>query len=519
VVSGSTKTNTVKRHQATKSLNGPAETGLTTNYLNYLLSVSKAHGINFSSAVLQCTNNNNFNIINTKNKRGRKCYICSSKNHLSNECPLKRTRNVINKDGLSKYQSIIKGHYINEMMRDVMPYTFKFDKSEFSQYGEVSKEIALQKIKDKHYKAYKLSLNNKIKMIMKDLRHKYNMPRKYNGKMFNYIKSLVKNFTNRKIRNSIKYDTIVEVEHEERREVKRLAKKNKNKRSHARRRYNKLINEIITNQAAKFLDDKFESIKQAANDLDKEKVAELKSEIEACKDLTTFEKNAITKVEQRINQSSVVRKVIKGKVYYEEKKAKKKKATNVALKSTIKTDSHNSNPSEFKELHSQEYQLLISKKILDMTPEECESILKIKNEVDESCDLNAKMRFKMVEDRYSFFVHINYYKVKEVAQAKDEAIKKDKEFKHFAKQLILENTETHLANICLAKRIYPDNRQYQIEYLEVLDKVAADMLVKGDIEESFEQATKKQEQSPADEYYYNSDGECCYYDQQDNYDD
>jgi hypothetical protein len=405
------------------------------------------------------------------------------------------------------------------MMRDVMPYTFKLRKGELMNYSEYSKDEALERIKAKHYKAYKQGLNNKIKLIMNDLRHKYNMPKKYNGKMFNYIKLLVKNFTNRKIRNSIKYDTVVEVEQEERREVKRLAKKNRNKRSHARRRYNKLINDVFTSQAAKFLDEKFESIEQAANDLNKEKVAKLKSEIEACKNLTTFERSIINKAEDKVNNSSVIKRNINGKIVVEEKKTKKKKkATNVALKSTIKPNLPQSNNK-----HSDEFNMLLTKKILDMTPEECESILKIKNEVEESFDDNAKMRFKMVEERYSFFVRCNYYKVKEAKKAKDEQIKKDKEFKQLAKELILENTETHEANIKLAKMLYPNNPQYQMEYLEVHDKVAADMLAKRNVEECFSQATnsktQEREQSPDDAYYYNSDGECCYYDQQDENDD
>jgi predicted transcriptional regulator len=276
---------------------------------------------------------------------------------------------------------------------------------------------------------------------------------------------------------------------------------------------------VFTSQAAKFLDEKFESIEQAANDLNKEKVAKLKSEIEACKNLTTFERSIINKAEDKVNNSSVIKRNINGKIVVEEKKTKKKKkATNVALKSTIKPDLPQSNNK-----HSDEFNMLLTKKILDMTPEECESILKIKNEVEESFDDNAKMRFKMVEERYSFFVRCNYYKVKEAKKAKDEQIKKDKEFKQLAKELILENTETHEANITLAKMLYPNNPQYQMEYLEVHDKVAADMLAKRNVEECFSQATnsktQEREQSPDDAYYYNSDGECCYYDQQDENDD
>lgn len=519
MVSELSRQKTVATQCANRTIYGAAKTAISTNYLNYLLSVSR---LTNNGQICAENSNNNTNINLTKNKKGRKCYICSSKNHLSNECPVKPRKPKIEVDAIEKYKSIIKGKYINELMRDVTPYIFRLKAKDvvekLMEETELERSQAIQQVKDNHYKVYKQKVTKHLRNIMKELHHKYNMKSKYNGKIYNYLKGLVKNMTNRKIRNSIYNDKVVEVEIEERKEVKRRSKKNRNKRCHAKRRYNKIVNKIINQANDKFIQNRIDKIEKLTNDLKIEEAKIVKNELQACKNLTTFERKKIDDMlessEYRKQRQNIPNSNKKKKV---EKKTKKKSEfaeDNTVSKNKKKIASPIAQTTILNNKESKSMQMLKNKKILELTPEECEEILKIKDEVEKSNDDIIKMRYKMVEERYSFFVSIQYFKVKAVKEEKDKenkANKENKKFRRIAEDIIFENVHKPEDSIKLVETLFPNQYEHQLEYLEIHDKEAAQILV----EKAFGIEPQNHETSQDDEYYIDSDGEYHRYDEED----
>lgn len=517
MVSELSRQKTVATQCANRTIYGAAKTAITTNYLNYLLSVSRLTNNGQNCAGIQ--NNTNNNNILTKNKRGRKCYICSSKNHLSNECPQKPRKPKIEVDAIEKYKNIIKGKYINELMRDVTPYIFRLKAKDvvekLMEDTELERNQAIKQVKDNHYKVYKHKVTMHLRQIMKELHQKYNMKSKYNGKIYNYLKGLVKNMTNRKIRNSIYNDKIVEVEIEERKEVKRRSKKNKNKRCHAKRRYNKIVNKVIKQANDKFIQNRIDKIEKLTNDLKIEEAKIVKNELQVCKNLTTFERKKIDdmlesseyrKQKQKLPDSNKKRKIekkTKKKSEFDEdttiSKNKKKIASQIAQTTILNTK------------EDKAIEMLKNKKILELTPEECEEILKKKDEIEKSNDDNIKMRYKMVEERYSFFVSIQYFKVKAVKIEKDKENQENKKFRKLAEDIIFQNVHKPEDSIKLVETLFPNQYEHQLEYLEIHDKEAAQILV----ERAFGIQPQNHETSQDDEYYIDSDGEYHRYDEED----
>lgn len=517
MVSGLSTQKTVATQCANRTIYGAAKTAITTNYLNYLLSVSRLP-INGQVCADKFTHNNNNDNNLTKNKKGRKCYICSSKNHLSNECPLKPKKPIIEKDGIEKYKSIIKGKYINDLMRDVTPYIFKLKPKEILNHmmhnNVEDRNKAIEQIKDNHYKVYKSKVTNNMRKIMKELHHKYNMKKKYDGKIYNYLKGLIKCMIDRKIRNSIYNEKVIEVQIEERKEVKRQAKKNKNKRSHARRRYNKLVNNIIKDSNDKYVQQRIDKIEQLANDLKIEEAKLAIKELEQTTTITTFERQKIQEMigsaeYKQANKNNKTKKKVEKKQKrnpFDQGEKCNTQASKIARSTILKTDSEQQCPM---------IKMLKTKKILELTPEECEKILKIKDTIVNSNDDILKMRYKMVEERYSFFVSINYFKVKAIKQQKDKEIKENKRFKNIAEDIIFENTHKPEDSIKLVEKLYPNNYENQLEYLELHDKEAAQILV----EKALGIEPQNHETSQEREYYIDENGEYHYYSDEEQRDD
>lgn len=517
MVSELSRQKTVATQCANRTIYGAAKTAISTKYLDYLLSVSKLSSNGQVCAEFHNDNNNNNNL--TRNKKGRKCYICSSKNHLSTECPIKPKKPKIEKDGLEKYKNIIKAKYINNLMRDVTPYIFKLKPKEvlnkMMEDNIDDRNQAIQQIKDNHYKVYKQKVTNQMRIIMKELHQKYNMKSQYNGKIYNYLKGLIKCMIDRKIRNSVYNEKVIEVKIEERKEIKRQAKKNKNKRSHARRRYNKLVNNVIENSKDKFVQQQIDKIERLANDLKIEEAKLVFKTLEDVAKITTFERQKIHEMigsaeYKQANKSNKIKKKTEKKqkrnAFDQFDQKDNKKASKVARSTILKKNDEEECPT---------IKLLKTKKILELTPEECEQILKIKDAIVNSNDDIMKMRYKMVEERYSFFVSINYFKVKAVKQQKDKEIRENKQFKNIAENIIFENTHKPEDSIKLVEELYPNNYENQLEYLELHDKEAAQILV----ERAFGIEPQNHETSQEREYYIDENGEYHYYSDEEQGDD